>query len=369
MKNNSSQDMKSLVIKQIGIQNLSSIRYLDEDRLVVISSNRFVGIVDIKKDMEIKELCKKYNFFSSRIHLNKKIIAFSNYDEVNIYDTETGISKRPKINNNMVHQLVDFSTGENMIFLHSFESFSGHSEIIKYNYLDNCRVGDSIHINYINHGTNVDFIHYPKKQILCAVQYSKLLLYDLSNVTLNPKEIELPQGAYSCQISSEGLVAVMNNDQRTFSIIDLHDQNRHKYLNTEKNEKCIKMLFYGGSILVTILELADKFTSLTPPIMRYWDAKTLQLIYAIRLLNSSDIRDINFSPNLKEVAFGFDQECVICSVPFEVRYKYKCGTKEKFPYLLFLLKNCIEQFDQQGLSIPVDITRLIAHTCLETFRR
>jgi WD40 repeat protein len=367
IKKDSFPDMQSLIIKRIKIPYATCIRYLNNNS-VVVAYNQSCSIIDIKTGIEIKKISEpNIPCFSFKMDPKKKRIALSDYETINIYDMKTGTLEWSKQKNNYMILNVDFGPYDNTVCLRLRERNTKCSAIIKYNYLD--KFYSDGNIVYINHDGNcsgyIDFAHHPKKEILCVVEGCKVLLYDSSNLKLKPKKIELPHGSHSCQISSEDFFAVMNNYQDEISIINLHDQNTCNYLKTEKNEKFTKILFYFGSVLVTIsqsLGLAEY-----SPIMRYWDAKTLQLIYAIQLSNSGIIWDIAFSPNGEEVVFGFDKECVRCLVPFEVRYER--GTKEKFPYLLLVLNYHIEHLKQHGLLIPVDITRLIAHTCLEAFRR
>ena len=120
------------------------------------------------------------------------------------------------------------------------------------------------------------------------------------------------------------------------------------------------MLFYPrGSVLLTVLEKSE-----TDKKICYWDVKTLLLIYTADFPFCFRNHNVfSFSPDGKAVAFAFLRECLIFPVPFEVQHE--SDIKEKFPYLLFFLKNYIAQQHQE---IP-DVTRLLAYTLLKTFRR
>ena len=80
---------------------------------------------------------------------------------------------------------------------------------------------------------------------------------------------------------------------------------------------------------------------------------------------SSDQTVLSFSPSGKKLFVNIGDTCAELEVPFEVIYQN--DTKEKFPFILFLLKNYSSHWDD--IEIPQDVNNFISKILLEVHKR
>jgi WD40 repeat protein len=317
------------------------------------------SIIDIREDREIKKISTEPCLILS-IHKNQQKIALSDHKKIEIYNIASGECEWSRNEKDYII-FFDFSPHDDIIVLHLNNDHYSHNVLAHYNYIQNTCTDKIISMGYIN------FKLHQKKQLMCATAGNKVFIYSLLNSTINPKAITLSHGSNDCQINSNNFFAIMSCYQNMISILNLEDENTYQLIKSKKNELFIKMLFYSrGAVLVTISQLLKlkRFNY----IMRFWDLKIGQpiyetLLYSTRQSKSSIIYSFSFSPDGKELIIKSHNGCKLYSVPFEVRYE---GVKEKFPYLLFLLKQYVIH---QNPNPNKDVMKLLANVLLETFRR
>jgi tricorn protease-like protein len=348
--------MQSLSIKKLtSIQNPNCVQYLDNHRIVLSCRE---GCYIINKNDDIAAKIDDFACFNVAVHQKKQKIVFSNNKGIKLYDMTTNRLQELNMENNIVFTTVKspclFDACGNII-LHAYDQSRNSYVIQKYDCIKNnwSNVRDCSKL--------IKIAFHSEKQIMCTVHGYVVKIYDLVNVGVQ-QELAFDHGSYCCSLSDDGLFAVMSNLKDKISIIDIHKSNSNLNncvfsLNTMQGEKFTRMLFYSGSVLATISQSlnAENYKY----IMRYWNIKTLQPIYAVDLSKINTIFDITFSPNGEEVLFMFHNNCEIFSVPFIVRYI--SDNKAKFPHLLFLLKQYVEQW-QEGPQ--KDIIKIIACMCL-----
>ena len=125
----------------------------------------------------------------------------------------------------------------------------------------------------------------------------------------------------------------------------------------------IRMIFYPRGLVLAVSSMLI-YSKKSKHFIRYLDLKTRKFICRTEQLGFTWDHDFSFSPNGEELIIAFEESGRTYPVPFEVRYENE--TKEKFPYLLFLLKNYVAQHEQR---VPDDITRYLGLIFFETFKR
>jgi len=354
------ENNKLRIIKKLtAIEYPICVKYLTKALVVVIGDG--CSIVNLLTNEEKK--ISKFGCSYLAVHPTGKKIAFSHHKTVEIYNTETNKNEWVSKEKYPI-QSCDFSLDGNTLFLCLNEDHKGNNVITKRNYLENSCGDDDIRSSAL-----ATIAFHPKQQIMYMTEmWGNVSIYQSSNLSLEPKVIKLLHYNNPCQhssqISPDGLIVVGDSDGQYISFIN---QNLDGCVNieSERNEVFIRMLFYPrGLVLATssLLKMINKH------IMRYWDAKTLQLIHTTQPLKCDRDYDFAFSPDGKEIIIAFEEECLMFQVPFEVRYEN--GTKEKFPYKLFLLKKYIDKHQEiLDQEIPEDVKLLLANTLFKTFER
>jgi len=360
-ENNTLQIMKKLAVANI--TKAYSVRYVTNEN-VVIGHEGGCSIVDIKHGKEVEKI-SDLRCYKVAVHHHQKKILFSDGETIGLYNIEAHKTEWSILEEHIV-KTIDFNTYDDTILFYLMHS-SGPNDIIKKrDFLGNV-CGDDVIIEKttVNISNNV---FCSEKQIMCVREQgvNVLSLYDASNLTLKPKQIVCSRSKH--YISSEGNIAVKETDTNLITII--MNANRDDYtfvqLAGAMNDGLSQIFFYSkDSILLALLRGDDSNLK-----MRYWDVKTQQPICTVKFsCRHQFFPDFYFSPDGKEAIFVSSNECMTFPVPFEVRY-YKDKTKERFPYMLFLLKKYIDRhqavLDQ---DIPNDIRLLLAHTFFKTFER
>jgi len=354
------QNNKSIICKKItAVQKPNAVKYLTNDHVVI--GGQGCSIINLVTNEEKKIS----NFDCSYVALdpNKKKIAFSYDKTIELYNAETNKQEWFSKEKYPIHSF-DFSHCGNTIFLCLAEDPRGNHIISKRNSLDT-KDDD------INNSNSAVIALHPKKPTVCVAEmWGDLLIYQSYDLTLEPRLVFLTHHNSHCQVSSDGLIAVGDPDGRVISIVDSNIKSHiYQSIRSRKHEMFIRMLFYPrGSVLAVSSMLLRG--NLPRHLIRYWDVKTsaLKLIYTTIQLNFSWDHDFSFSPDGKEVTIAFENECVSCFVPWQIRYE--CGTKEKFPLMLFLLKNYVDKHQEiLDQDIPNDIKLLLANTFFKTFER
>ena len=343
-----------IIKKLTTIKDPSDAKYLTE-KLVVIAGQgcSIVNLLTNEEEKISNAVCSYLAVDSS-----KKKIAFSYDKTIAVYNTEIQKQEWARTEEYPIESF-EFSSCGNTIFLCLNEDNRGSRIITKRNYLENSCGNDDVRNPYYP-----TIALHPKEHIMCMVEtWGDVLIYQSHDLTLEPRIVSLSHHGSYCKISSDGLIAVGDPDGKVISIIDSNKKSQmYPCIRSEKDEMFIRMLFYPRGFVLAVTSLLT--TNIAKHIMRYWDAKTLQLIYTTQSLNFGWDYDFSFCFDGKEVIVAFEKECLISPVPFEVQYEN--DTKERFPYKLFLLKKYIDQQDQY---IPNDIRLLLANAFLKTFER
>jgi hypothetical protein len=346
-------DIQSLSIKKlISIQNPNCVQYLDDHRIVLGCPR---GCYIINKNDEIIAEIDHSACFNVAVHQKKQKIVFSNNQGIKLYDMTANRLQKLNMENN-----INFTTikspclfdADGDIILHAYDRNRTSYVIQKYDYIEN----NWSNVRDCNKLIKMAF--HLEKKIMCTVSGCLVKIYDLVNEKKIEQELTLDHGNYCCSLSADCLFAVMSNLQDKISIIDAYKSNLNLnnftfFLHTIQGEKFTRMLFYSGTVLATISQSLN--VENYKCIMRYWNTRILQPIYAVDLSKINDIFDIAFSLNGEEVIFMFHENCEIFSVPFIVRYR--SDMQARLLYLLFLLKQYIGKWQE---VFPKDIIKIIA---------
>lgn len=358
-KSNSLQMIQQLIpIKQLtSITHRNYIRYLTDDTLMM-RNERGCSIINITEDKDVVKIGTGSCFYAVKSQDGKKI-ALSDHETIQIYDVQTNILEWEKKEKLPICSFV-FNPLDNNIILRLYDATKHNSIFVRRNLKNN----DDKKNDIITCHGHMHFKFHPKKPIMYVVEIvGSIWEYNLLHRTIGQK-MALDYSPNGFKISHEGTIALGEQSRNFIFIIDFNvDTIMHRSLKSVENERFLTMSFYPrGSVLATISKLLNISGK---NIIRYWDLKTLKFMHESYMTDCNIIWNFSFSPHGKEFLLVFDNKSEIYSVPF-VEIIYKEGTKEKFPYLLFVIKKLIEQDNQ---TIQKDIERLLANICLTLFRR
>lgn len=226
---------------------------------------------------------------------------------------------------------------------------------------------------------NTTFIFHPQKKILFEIQKQNVKKYNYDHPNNSVEFQRLPDLGYDptmYKVSPEGFIAVIDNARTTISIMHLDNINqRFSKIKNKPFERCLNMIFYpkGSVLAIMFLNLEN-----SKVLMRYWDVMKKQYIATTELSDEYFPGFFYFSCSGKKIILPYwekDRPAIIESagsytstVPFNVRYKD--GTREKFPLLLFLLNNHIANYQMlNNQVIPLDVINYLKHIYLKSFKR
>jgi len=339
---------------------------------IVVGHEKGCDILDIKDNRKIVNI-SSLPCYKLAVHPDQKKIAFAGHTTIGLYNVKT--EKQEWLEQEEYHIIsMYFNTHDNTILLCLHNNVTEREHYIKKRDYLGTLCGDSVKITDV-----ASSAFCAEQHMLCVLEDNGhvLSVYNSSHLALKPKQIctsqivQITQPTYDrCYVSSEGHIAINKGDGNVYVINrDAHTGNYKTTvagcLHKIVKEAISRVFFYPkSSIILTISKVLREYK------MQYWDAETRDVMCTMEFPFPDEcIHDFSFSPDRKEVMFNFSKQCIMtCSVPFEVRYKDK--TKERFPYMLFLLKKYIDRHQAiLGQEIPEDIRLLLAHTLLETFER
>lgn len=231
---------------------------------------------------------------------------------------------------------------------------------------------------------NTIFIFHPQKQSLFEIRTAYINKYNYGHPNNSIEFPRLPDLGYDptmYRVSPEGFIAVIDNARTTISIMHLDNINqRFSKIKNKPFERCLNMIFYSkGSVLAIMFFNIEN----SKVLMRYWDVMKKQYIATTELSDGYLSGFFYFSCSGKKIILPYWEKTrpltiesagsYISTVPFNVRYKD--GTREKFPLLLFLLNNHItncQRLNNQVIPlqvIPLEVINYLKHIYLKSFKR
>lgn len=172
---------------------------------------------------------------------------------------------------------------------------------------------------------------------------------------------------YVCQYSTDGNYVVRGSYDKI--VVDTENDNIHSQVmprEPHNNVFCNIAIHPNSKVFITLLESSrDSHKNYT---LKYHTINDLGCITAMDLpfyTTSSDQTVLSFSPSGKKLFVNIGDTCAELEVPFEVIYQN--DTKEKFPFILFLLKNYSSHWDD--IEIPQDVNNFISKILLEVHKR
>lgn len=326
--------------------------FLTNDR-VVINGRNGCSIINVITNEEIIKIIDTEAYHID-VHPNKKKLAVSHNKTITIYDAETGIPEwtntdlqSPSILSSIFNPL------KSTILLrhtHRNEVFPG---ISKYNYITNKK---SV-IGYDDQrSTSPSLSFHPTKKEFCLAYNPGMIMILHSKKEPFLYDISTRPDHRFCNYSPDGSLLAIGNSH-SLNIFTVHaDHYQREQLEEKKEYDYSEIAFHpNSSVLATLSGSGNK--------LRYWDSHTGQLITKIKLYPFATM-SLSFSPDGQKLIIALSNKCIIVSTPFEVMYQL--DTKQRFPYLLFLLKNlnC-----GQSNELPRDLTPQLKYNLLEIFKR
>jgi WD40 repeat protein len=360
-QNNSSQIIRQSIPKKqlISITNRHYVRYLI-DNVIIMRNENDCSIINVTEDKEIKKIGINSYFYVAKSQNGKKI-ALTDHKTIQVYDVQTGALEWEKKEKFSICSFVFNPLDNHSVVLRLYDAMNRNSIFVRRNYV---KAGNSDDKNdIITYHGHMNFKLHPKKPVMYIVEATgSICEYNLSLERFGSK-IQLDYSPNGFKISHEGIIALGEQSRNFIFIIDFNGDNvTHRSLKSAETERFLTMAFYSkGSILATISKLLSVPAK---TIMRYWDLETLKSIYEVYVTDFNIVWNFSFSPHGKEFVLVSDNKSEIYVVPFEIIYKV--GTKEKFSYFLFVIKNLIERHNK---TVQEDIERLLVDMCLELFRR
>lgn len=330
------------------------VEFLTNDH-VAIQDDSGCNIFDITTNTKIKQISNKRDAHLA-VDPKKKKLALSLDTTVTIYDITTHTQQN--FTQDKVIILSAFSASDKTIFLHPHYT-SQPQQLIKYNYKNDTT---SIFLDYVYEKCCRAIACHPKKNELCiACDIGEITTYNQDTCaeiqTLTNLHDNIRQPKRFCKYSPNGLFIVLGG----WTFLNIIDSQSY----THQTLKEATSLYYqaiefhpNSSVLAVIITSRD--------CMRYYDIRTLELIAQISELSQfynsiPGSGKISFSPDGTQSIIAFLDRCVILPVPFEVIYQ--TDTKQRLPYLLFLLNN----FPLNEHN--TDIIPFLMYTLVETFKR
>lgn len=332
-----------------GVKNPQYVEFLTNEH-VAIQDDNGCNIFDIATNTNIKQISDKRDAHLA-VHPNKKKLALSLDTTITIHDVTT--NRYEYITHDKVIISSAFSSSDETIFLHPHYTFQ---QLIKHNYSNSTT---SIFLQYPPEECCRAIACHPKKNELCiACDIGEITTYnqDTCAEIQTIKNINgysrIPQRF--CQYSPNGLF-IVSGGSMSLNIINTQSYTHRSFPSSLYHT----VIFHPNSAVLTAV-MDGHFC------IHYYDIKTLELIAYIPELSQfhkdfTTSKKISFSLDGTQLMIALSDKCVILSVPFEVIYQ--TDTKQRLPYLLFLLKNLpLNQHNK-------DIIPHLMYTLLETFKR
>ncbi|HLW72492.1 MAG TPA: WD40 repeat domain-containing protein [Candidatus Babeliales bacterium] len=333
-----------------GLSDPEYVEFLTKDH-VAIQDNSGCNIFDITTNTK-KQISDKRNAHLA-VDQKKKKLALSLGKTVTIYDITTNTQK--KFTQDKFISSSAFSASDETIFLHPHYS----QQLIKYNYNNDTT---SIFLDYDPNKCCRAIACHPKKNELCiACDIGEITTYnqdtcaEIQTITNLDGNSLIPRRF--CEYSPNGLF-IVSGGQTSLQIIDSQSYT-HQILEETTSLYYQAIEFHPNSSVLAV-------TITSRDCIHYYDIRTLELIAQIselsRLYSSTAVSEkISFSPDGTQSIITLLDRCVILPVPFEVIYQ--TDTKQRLPYLLFLLNN----FPLNEHN--TDIIPFLMYTLVETFKR
>jgi len=203
-------------IKALGaIEPNSVVKYSDGNTILAYNDQGCKSI-DIRADIVIKQLTNSMSC-GMAINHNKQQVALAHYnnnkyffDTVAIYDIFTGDRRWSVTENSNINS---FRFDKNNIFIQL------SSSIKIYDYVNNAYRG------IIPFPQNICFATVPSLSLMCVVERAlgKIHVFNTDNLKPLEKALDLNKIITSCQISPDGIAAIMHQNNQQISIVDLKE--------------------------------------------------------------------------------------------------------------------------------------------------
>lgn len=335
---------------------------------IVVGHEKGCDILDIKNNKKIVNITSM-PCYKLAVLPDQKKIAFAGHTTIGLYNAKTEKQEWLEQEEHYINS-IHFNTHDNTILLCLHNKTIEHEHYIKKRDYFGELCADSVKIIGV---TSSAFC--AEQHMLCVLenQGHVLSVYNTSNLALEPKYIcrsRFVDLTYDrCYVSSEGHIAINESDGNVRIIhrdaaTGNYKKTMAECLHKKVCENISRVFFYPrSSIILTISNILREYK------MDYWDAETRDVLCRMDFsILRECIHDFSFSPDRKKVMFTFSKQCMIFPIPFVVRYEDK--TEERFPILLFLLQQYIDQHQAiLGENIPKEIRLLLAHNLLERFER
>ncbi|HLJ30843.1 MAG TPA: hypothetical protein VKU36_00245 [Candidatus Babeliales bacterium] len=325
------------------------IEFLTHKNVIIAGSNG-CSIIDSKKNKQIDKITSLAFSYDSllklKVHSDKEKVLFFDNQSVIIYDVKSSKKWNYSLQNATIKDVIFNPIDKEVFIFHGTQNNPSNTilqgiqsdHVLIKNYITNAEKRICLKTSFPFYST----AHHPSQPLIINVYNNRIAYFE----NFECKELTFPIALKHCYFNHDGSRCALQGDSITYianekRISDEKEKNEKRIYKLEtKEEKIAHCAFHWNENIFITLS--------TDNIVCYWDIVTSEPLQRQTILSGDfNSHKIACSPDGNYVLIAQEKHCMLIPISEEIKWH------NKFFYLFFLLKKCIEENNLPKELIPV----------------